>query len=266
MQLTSKVTSPFRDLTLIDYLTKRFSYLSREEWLARIAEGRLLYNDEKAHAETVVRQGGRVTYDVPPFPQPDADFNYEIIYGDRWLLAINKPPNLRVHGEGKYMMANLIYHVRHVHEPPYPEATLVNRLDADTSGVVLLARQRDAARALGRLFEQREVEKRYLALVHGIPEPLEGKIDLPIGHVDNPRYRKSGRVPRIGPDAPNAKEAVTYYKTIEQFEKPAQAKSLHPSRKCALVELRPDSGRTHQLRVHMSLVYPHHFTIRIRQN
>ena len=173
--------------SLIDYLVGRYTYLDRETWLERIAEGRFKYEGMLASAETQLKQGGLVSYDVPPFPQPNANFNYSIIYEDDWLLAINKPPNLRVHGEGKYMMANLSYHLWYNHSPSYPQAKLINRLDTDTSGVVLFAKDPDTAREMGWLFERKEVEKTYLALVHGVLDPPSGIIDQPIGKVENPK-------------------------------------------------------------------------------
>lgn len=264
MQLTSKVPSPHKNKTLIDYLTDRYTYLDRAAWLERIAEGRLTYNGKPASAATVLRQGGTVVYQVPPFPQPDANFDYTIIYEDAWLVAVNKPTNLRVHGEGAYMMANLSYHIRHNHQPPYPDLTLVNRLDADTSGVVLLAKDRDTARAMMRLFERQAVQKTYLALVHGTPSPLAGTIDLAIGHLTNPRYEKIGRIPRLGPAADKVKEAVTEYSTLHTYHLPlagyadrlalvqAAGMAVGTDHAVSLVELRPKTGRTHQLRVHLA--------------
>lgn len=263
VQLTSPVPASFRETPLIDYLCARFSYLSRAEWSARIAEGRLRVNGAAGAATTPVGQGDLVSYDVPPFPQPDARFDYTLIYVDDWLLAVNKPPNLRVHGEGRYMMANLVYHLRHLHAPPFPSASTVHRLDADTSGVVVLARDAATAGALGRQFELRSVAKRYLALVRGAPPAAEGVIDRPIGFLENPRYAAKGRVPRCGVDAPGARPAVTHYRVLERITVAGDAlrSRLPPAahhryaaveETFALVELQPETGRTHQLRVHMA--------------
>lgn len=285
MQLSSKVTANYKNVPLIEYLIGRFSYLSREQWLERIREGRLMVEGVVASAETNVTQGKVVTYDVPPFPQPSVNFDYTIIYEDEWLLGINKPPNLRVHGEGRYMMANLIYHLRHVHEPSYPNAHVVNRLDADTSGVVLVAKDKNTARLMNTLFAERQVEKHYLALVRGIPDPPSGTIDQPIGYLTNPKFAKSGRIPRCGVNAPKAKSAITHYELIstqpsvdsyqlsafsDVGEQPLRVQQLtinsqqvtinnqqftinnSPPLPLSLVSLRPITGRTHQLRVHIA--------------
>lgn len=254
MQLSSKVTAAYKQVPLIDYLCGRFSYLPRETWLERLAEGRLRHNGAPASAETIVTQGDEIAYDVPPFPQPPANFAYRIIYEDDHLIGINKPPNLRVHGEGRFMMANLLFHLRHRHDPPYPSALLCNRLDADTSGVVVVARDSVTAGAVGDLLAEREVGKRYLALVRGVPAAAHGTIDRPIGKVENPRYARSGRVPRCWVDAPGAKPAVTHFRVLERFAppQPAGVGERFRSAEYALVELHPVTGRTHQLRVHLA--------------
>lgn len=262
MLLSSEIPPQYTELPLIDYLLSRFAYLPRAEWEARIAEGRLTYNGAPVTPATPVSRGGILTYDVPPFPQPAVNFNYTILYEDIYLLAVNKPPNLRVHGEGRYMQANLVYHLRHVHQPSYPSVSTVHRLDADTSGVVILATDGEAAGLIGRQFEARSVGKRYLALVRGVPQPLHAVIDRPIGRVDNPAYARLGRVPRSWVDAPKAKHALTAYRVLAAYAPPADS-DLHlgdalqagaDRTRVALVELMPETGRTHQLRVHMAAI------------
>lgn len=256
--LTSKISVKYKNLTLIEYLCRRFTYQPREKWLERIGEKRFLVDGVLASAETHLTQGAIVSYDVPPFPQPDANFDYSIIYEDEWLLAINKPANLRVHGEGRYMMANLSYHLWYKNDPPYPNAKLINRLDSDTSGVVLFAKDPAMAREMGWLFERRQVEKTYLALVHGTPEADAGIIDLPIGKIDNPKYAKKGRIPRSIVNAPKSRDAVTGYAVLKHFStKPSpiltHKLSSQPdnSHTITLLRLTPKTGRTHQLRVHL---------------
>ena len=260
MELSSQVTGNYKNRPLIDYLIGRYTYFSREQWLGRLAEGLLDYNGMLANAETIVTQGGIVVYRVPPFPQPSADFGYTIIYEDDWILAVNKPPNLRVHGEGPFMMANLVYHLRHKHQPPYPKVTTIHRLDADTSGVVVLAKDREMAGMLGKMIENRLIDKRYLALVRGVLDPQEGQIDRPIGKMEDRSEHKGGRIPRSWVDTADAKPAQTGYKLLKSYSLKGYRSTYSlpfdhwswQTEQCSLVELRPHTGRTHQLRVHLA--------------
>ncbi len=250
MQLTSQVTAAFKRVPLVDYLATRFNYLPHDKWLERIAEGRFVVNGALGTADMIVTQGDVVVYDVPPFPQPDADFNYTVIYEDEWLVAVNKPSNLRVHGEGRFMMANLIYQMR---EHGYPTVTTVHRLDADTSGVVILAKDKKTAGFMGKQFEARTIGKQYSALVNGIPSPAAGTIDRPIGKVENPAY-VGRRIPRSWVDAPKVKSATTHYETVEVFAAVPTPHAQAAPRDYALLRLKPITGRTHQLRVHLAVI------------
>jgi 23S rRNA pseudouridine1911/1915/1917 synthase len=185
----------------------------------------------------MVRPGDSISCNLPDFEAPVVNFDYDIVYEDEWLLAVNKPAGLRVHSSGKFVNANLIYHLRHLHQPAYPEANLVNRLDADTSGLVLLARNKVVLSQLMRQFAEGLVVKEYLAVVTGRPYPADGTIDLPIGPVQD------ARVPRFGIDSAQGKPAVTHYRTLR-----------HLSEQLTLLELKPETGRTHQLRVHLAAI------------
>ena len=235
MIVSSKVTAVYHQKTLLDYLAGRFTYQSREVWQSRIEAGDVTCNGRSATPLQIVRQGNVVACDLPEPPMPDVNLDYHIIYEDEWLLGINKPGNLRVHGNGRFLQANLIYQIREKHNPPYPEATLINRLDKDTSGVVLLARDSDTLREVQAQFAARTVEKTYLAIVQGTPNPSTQEIELPIGRL------------------PSAKGVYRY--GVVEDGKPAQTtmeviRPLPPD--YALVRLTPKSGRTHQLRVHMA--------------
>ena len=135
-----KLRPYFHQKPLLDYLAGRFTYQSRDIWQVRLEAGDVTCNGRSATPQQIVRQGDVIACDLPEPPLPDVNLDYQIVYEDEWLLAVNKPGNLKVHGHGRFIQANLIYQLRHSHTPPYPEATLINRLDKDTSGIVLLAR------------------------------------------------------------------------------------------------------------------------------
>ncbi|MCZ7673373.1 MAG: pseudouridine synthase [Chloroflexi bacterium] len=82
------------------------------------------------------------------------------MYEDEWLLAVSKPAGLRMHSQGKFITENLIYYLRYQHKPPFPAVDPVNRLDTYTSGVVVLAKEKEALRQLSHAFAAGEVEKR----------------------------------------------------------------------------------------------------------
>ena len=235
MNVSSKVPAAFNGVSVLEYLATRFTYLPEVTWRQLIKDGRILCNGVNCVGITVVTYGDSIRCDLPDFDPPAVNLDYAIAYQDEWLLGINKPAGLRVHSRGKFVNANLIYHLRHVHLPAYPEVDLVHRLDADTSGLVLLARDKAVLTHLVKQFADGLVEKRYLAVVEGCPTPANGSICLPIGPV------KDARVPRYGIDRSEGKMALTHYRTV-----------FNLSARHSLLELHPETGRTHQLRVHLA--------------
>lgn len=163
-------------------------------------------------------------YDPPP------DRGLQALYLDEHLLVVDKPAGLlTVPGRGEHLQDCLIHRVqRHV-----PEALIVHRLDMATSGLVLLARGGDMQRALSGLFMHRQVDKRYVAWVHGIVPDDEGEIDLPL-ITDWPRR------PLQKVDLAHGKPSQTRYRVL--MRDPVLGRSR--------LDLEPLTGRSHQLRVH----------------
>lgn len=238
LTISSNVPSQFVRWNIVDYLATRFNYLPAERWRAWVEAGRVARNGTVCTAETIVTSGDLIRCALPDWEQPPANLNYAIIYEDEWLLGVNKPAGLRVHSGGQFLKMNLMYQLKYVHEPAYPAAELVNRLDADTSGVVLVGKGAEVVREMGRLFAAQQVHKGYLALVVGVPAAAEGVIDMPIGKVPHTRVRYG-----VGDGVKGAKPAVTRYAVEEAF-----------GEGYALVRAWPETGRTHQIRVHLAAV------------
>ena len=189
----------------------------------------------------VVAAGMRVAIELPaPEPlavEPEA-LPLVVLYEDGDLLAVDKPPGMVVHpapGARRGTLVNALAHrfgaLTGVGAPGRPG--IVHRLDRDTSGVLLVARTTAALESLARQFRERTIEKRYLAIVRGTLEPAAGTIDRPIGR--HPRERK-----RMAVRTHRGRAAVTRWKVLERF----------PG--ATLVGLAPETGRTHQLRVHLA--------------
>ena len=165
---------------------------------------------------------------------PPAHEGLELIYADPYLLAVGKPSGLlSVPGRGADKADSLSTRV----QAEYPDALVAHRLDRDTSGLVIFPRGADMHRRLSLMFEKREVEKSYVAVLLGQLQPEQGVVDQPL-LVDWPN-RPQHRV-----DLENGKPAQTRYQTLS-YDAPSNT---------SRVALEPVTGRTHQLRVHMAFL------------
>ncbi len=163
--------------------------------------------------------------------QPPADKGLDILYNDDALLVVNKPSGLlSVPGRGDDKRDCLISRV----QVEFPDALIVHRLDMETSGLIVLARDKITHRQLSRLFQQRAVQKRYTAVVDGVLQDATGNIDLPL-ICDWPNR------PRQKVDHQQGKPSRTRFTVL------GSGIDAHSTR----VELIPETGRSHQLRVHM---------------
>ena len=222
--------------------------VSRTRWRRYIDEGRVSVNGTTVRKPREEVKGGDAL--ACRFPPPEADREFleplemplEVLYEDGEMLVVNKPAGLVVHpaaGHAQDTLVNaLVFHCRE----ELPEGRggaerkgIVHRLDKDTSGVLVAAKTEAAQTALGVQFSEHTTEKHYVALVKGVPRPGRGTIDRPIAR--DPRNRQRMAVAVAG-----GRPAVTHYETLAS------------GGMASLVHLRIETGRTHQIRVHMASI------------
>ena len=152
--------------TLLDFLSRRFTYHSREAWLARLEEGRVRLNKRVARDDQPVAAGDLLEYDIQDMPEPPVDTAFGVVFEDVDLLVADKPGNLPCHPGGAYFNHTLWALLKG--RPGLQEPALVNRLDRETSGLIMVAKNPAAAKACRAEFAERRVVKRYLAMVEGL--------------------------------------------------------------------------------------------------
>jgi 23S rRNA pseudouridine1911/1915/1917 synthase len=231
MPLALRVPPECDGWRLDHFLKQRIRRLSRTK-IRTIIESQVRLDGGRAPRPAMaVHKGDTIRIDRPAPIEPEVPRAFGILAQDEHFIAIDKPAGLPMHTTAKFWKNTLVAILRQ----RYPEERLqiCHRIDRETSGVLLIARTAEAASFLKRAFASRAVKKTYLALVHGVPEPPAGVIDAPMRLLDTRTHIKMGVTDDGLP-------AVTRYRVLRAFARHA------------LVEAAPETGRQHQIRVHLA--------------
>jgi 23S rRNA pseudouridine1911/1915/1917 synthase len=238
-----KLVSGEKGVRVDKYVSEHCSDLSRTRAQKLINDGYVRVNGDVARAGFKLDIGDTITVEIPPAEpvllQPE-EIPLTIIYEDDELLVIDKPAGLTVHpapGHSSHTLVNaLLSHLSELPDSGEDRPGIVHRLDKDTSGVMVVAKNVTAQENLMDQFKARTVIKRYQVLVKGHLSPKEGVIEAPVGR--DPRHRQQMAVV---PES-RGREATTEYTVIGYIGD------------FTLLEVRPVSGRTHQIRVHLKAI------------
>jgi len=233
-----------RDVRRLDaYLAGRFSEYSRTFIQALIKDKRVTVNGRPVKPSYAPNERDHVVVLVPVRHYeavPPEDIPLDVVYEDQWLVVVNKPPDLVVHpakGHQTGTLVNaLVYRFQSLSGASGPlRPGIVHRLDRDTSGLILVIKDESVHEQVARQFEDRDVDKEYVAIAEGRIELDSDLVDAPIG--PDPRDRQKMAIRQSG-----GKPARTVYEAVERF------------RRFTVVRCFPQTGRTHQIRLHLHYI------------
>ncbi|MBA4057851.1 MAG: RNA pseudouridine synthase [Marivirga sp.] len=242
------VVDPKQSQIRIDkFLMARLPNVTRTKIQGGILEGFVKVNDKTIKANYKVHPNDVITVSMPEPPRDNdvvpENIPLTIVFEDSHLMVINKPAGMVVHPAYQNWNGTLVnalaYHFQNLPELPGNDGRpgLVHRIDKDTSGLLVIAKDEITLTALAKQFFDHTIERRYYALVWGVPESSSGTIDKNVG-----RSLKDRRVTTVFPLGDMGRHAITHYKVLQDL------------RYVSLVECKLETGRTHQIRAHMKYI------------
>lgn len=240
------VPQRFDGMTLLDFLSEWHPQVARSEWERKIKSSeivpgqrygrrrrRMKSPEEKPplSPDRTVRGGERFEHLLPETTEPDVAGNLEILFEDEQFIVISKPAPLPLHASGRFNRNTVQYILNELYRPEHP--LIVHRLDANTSGVLVLSRKRAVARAVQPQFEARSVRKSYVARVHGIPQQKHFECVAAIS--SSPMKNGLRKI-----DDQKGLQARTEFTLLKTFDDNS-----------SLLEAKPLTGRTNQIRIHL---------------
>jgi 23S rRNA pseudouridine955/2504/2580 synthase len=242
MKFRYKVKSNDIGSNLVQFLSEKYTYYSLEDWKKQIEEEMILMNGRKTEINSVLNLNDEISFSIEDFEEPEVNTNYSIVYEDEFLFAVNKSGNLPVHPAGRYRKNNLttlLFRSKLITGDFY----IVNRLDRETSGIVLFGKSSEAAARLGKLFEFGKIKKTYISYVEGLfPESLSAKGFLSKDEASKIRKKKNFSFAQL-PDS--LWEVETDFKLIKTNSNISKIYAF------------PRTGKIHQIRATLySIGYP----------